>query len=63
MREMEPVIQDYVTKLMDRLHERSGLGQNIDISGWFNFTTFDLMGDLAFSESFRCLEKGEYNPW
>lgn len=61
MKAQEPIIQQYVTLLMDKLHERAG--QKIDITEWFNFTTFDLMGDLAFSESFHCLQRSEYNPW
>lgn len=61
MREQEPIVQQYVNLLMDKLHERGG--QKIDIMSWFNFTTFDLMGDLAFSDSFGCLATGEYNSW
>ncbi|KIW01823.1 uncharacterized protein PV09_06675 [Verruconis gallopava] len=61
MREQEPIIQQYVDLLMDKLHERAG--QKIDIVSWFNFTTFDLMGDLAFSESFHCLQQSQYHPW
>ena len=61
MKEQEPIVQEYVNLLMDKLHERGE--QKIDICSWFNFTTFDLMGDLAFSESFHCLRSGEYNSW
>lgn len=61
MREQEPIIQEYVSLLIQKLRER--VDQKVDIMAWLNFTTFDLMGDLAFSENFKCLEKGEYNPW
>ena len=30
---------------------------------WYNWTTFDLIGDLAFGESFGCLENCTYHPW
>lgn len=30
---------------------------------WFNFATFDLIGDLSFGESFNALESEEYNSW
>ena len=30
---------------------------------WYNFTTFDVLGDLAFGEPFGCLESGDYHPW
>jgi hypothetical protein len=31
--------------------------------GWFNFTAFDIIGDLAFCEPFQALEKGAYHKW
>lgn len=30
-----------------------------DLKHWYNFTTFDVIGDLAFGEPFGCLERGE----
>ena len=33
------------------------------MTSWFNFLTFDVIGDLAFGEPFGCLESGELNPW
>lgn len=30
---------------------------------WYNFLTFDLIGDLAFGESFGCLDLGLLHPW
>lgn len=32
-----------------------------DMRHWYTFTTFDLIGDLAFGAPFGCLEKGETN--
>lgn len=32
-------------------------------SSGYNFTTFDVIGDLAFGEAFGCLETGQYHPW
>jgi averantin hydroxylase len=34
-----------------------------DLVVWFNWTTFDIIGRLAFGESFGCLEKRENHPW
>lgn len=34
---------------------------NIGLS--VNFCTFDILGELAFSSSFGCLESAEYHPW
>ncbi|KAF6839218.1 cytochrome p450 [Colletotrichum plurivorum] len=35
----------------------------IDIAAWYNFTTFDIIGDLAFGEPFGCLENSDWHPW
>lgn len=34
----------------------------VDMTLWYNFATFDIVGHLAFGQSFRCLEKGVYDP-
>lgn len=35
----------------------------VDIVKWLNFTTFDIVGDLALGESFHCLEESKYHGW
>ncbi|CAF9926361.1 hypothetical protein IMSHALPRED_006941 [Imshaugia aleurites] len=35
----------------------------VDIVKWLNFTTFDIVGDLALGESFHCLEDSNYHGW
>jgi len=34
-------------------------GQEVDISLWLNFYSFDVMGDLAFGSSFDMLTSGK----
>ena len=62
----EALMQRYVDLLIKRLrekaHDRASQGQ-ADISAWLNWTTFDMVGDLAFGESFGCLQAGDYHPW
>ena len=62
MREQESVVMQYVDLLIQRLHEYSKNGPQ-DMVAWYNWTTFDLIGDLTFNESFDCLEKATYDPW
>ncbi|KAK4150684.1 Isotrichodermin C-15 hydroxylase [Chaetomidium leptoderma] len=58
MTAQEPVIQGYVDLLMRRLREQSGRGKAVvDMVQWYNWTTFDVVGDLVFAESFGCLEE------
>lgn len=64
MREQEPIIRSYVDLLMRRLRENCGGGAKpVDMTAWFNFTTFDVIGDLALGESFGCLEQSNWHSW
>jgi cytochrome P450 len=35
----------------------------VDIAKWCNFLTFDMIGELAFGQSYGCLETGASHPW
>lgn len=63
--QQEPIIQNYVNGFLKKLQDRSlSSGKTtVNIVEWFNFTLFDIIGDLCFGESFKCLEKCEYEPW
>lgn len=46
MREQEPIIKSYIDLLMKRLKENCNDGHTpVDMSSWFNFTTFDVSVD------------------
>ncbi|KAK0701923.1 cytochrome P450 [Lasiosphaeria miniovina] len=67
LKSQEPFIQRLVNLLVSRLHEQvqaqpSGRAE-LDIAPWFNFTTFDIFGDLGFGESFDCLQDSRLHPW
>ncbi|KAJ5106184.1 hypothetical protein N7456_002859 [Penicillium angulare] len=62
MRDQEPLIRKYVDLLIAKLHENCKAGPLV-VSDWYNFTTFDIIGDLAFGESFGCLESCKYDDW
>ncbi|KAG6368859.1 hypothetical protein INS49_003075 [Diaporthe citri] len=61
MYEQEPIVQKYVDLWLSQLSKKSG--ETFDIIPWFNFLTFDIIGDLVFAESFGCIKKGGYHPW
>lgn len=67
MRAQEPTIGGCVDLLMQRLRERAvdaeGNLQAINICDWMTYTTFDIIGSLAFGSSFGCLEESAYHPW
>lgn len=64
LRDQQPIIQHYVNLLMNRLREQCRDGrQPLNLVRWFNYTTFDVVGDLAFGESFHCLDESDYAPF
>ncbi|CAG9946963.1 unnamed protein product [Clonostachys rosea f. rosea IK726] len=59
----EEVIKQYVDLFIGRLLVRAKSGEVVDLVAWYNFATFDLIGDLAFGQSFGCLDTEAYHPW
>ncbi|KAK6383769.1 hypothetical protein LTS17_003061 [Exophiala oligosperma] len=64
LRGQEGIMQSYVSLLIRRLQAHATSSNPVvDMNKWYNFTTFDLIGDLAFGEPFGCLESEGYHPW
>ena len=63
LREQEDLITGYITLLIDKLSDSAASGTKVDMVKWYNFTTFDIVSDLAFGESFYSLKNGQYHPW
>jgi len=59
----EALIMQYVDKLFAHLRKDAAQRTPTDVVKWFNFTTFDIIGDLALGESFHCLDQSDYHPW
>ncbi|CZR68563.1 related to cytochrome P450 monooxygenase [Phialocephala subalpina] len=63
MRQQEPMITQYIDLLIQRLRENCEGDKALNVAAWYNYTTFDIIGDLAFGEPFGCLEGSDYHPW
>lgn len=63
--EQQPVLESYVKKLIGNLRGQlsSPNRGDVDLVKWFNWTTFDIIGDFSFGESFNCLENQDDHPW
>ncbi|KAE9369395.1 cytochrome P450 monooxygenase-like protein [Stipitochalara longipes BDJ] len=57
LRDYESRIIGHADTLVTQLQDRSG--QEVDASLWFNFYSFEVMGDLAFGNSFGMLTSGK----
>lgn len=64
MLDQQPIIRSYVDRLFDKLREKAASGDGpVNVVNWYNYTTFDVIGDLAFGEPFGCLDTFTYHPW
>ncbi|KAF2666106.1 averantin oxidoreductase [Microthyrium microscopicum] len=61
--EQEPIVKDYMDKVIFNLRRLATSQETFNICDWFNYFTFDTMGDLAFGEPFGCLDNGTYQEW
>lgn len=61
--DQEKIIQGYMSKVISHLSKFAAGERSFDICDWFNYFTFDTLGDLAFGESFGCLDEGKYQEW
>ncbi|KAI1821981.1 putative cytochrome P450 monooxygenase [Xylaria intraflava] len=65
MREQEPIICSYVNLLISRLHAAAQKTTRQNLREWYNWTVFDVIGDLSFGVEggFGCLKESDNHPW
>ena len=69
LKAQEPIIESFVDLLISRLKEELTFSESasnevvLNMVDWYNYTAFDIIGDLAFGESFDCLRDGVLHPW
>ena len=67
LQQQEAILNHYfellISKLRDKIRRRNSAAKKVKLTRWYNFTTFDIVGDLCFGESFEMLEKEEYDLW
>jgi cytochrome P450 len=61
--QQERLIRVYIDLLCERLSECAQSAQAVDMTRWYNLTTFDLIADLCFGKSLGGLETGKSNAW
>lgn len=57
LREQEPLLQGYVDMLIKRLKARADTGDITNMTEYYNYITFDIIGDLSLGQPFGCLEQ------
>ena len=65
LREEEKIVEKYVDLLIQKLRDRVHGPEDgkVDITKYFNYVAFDIIGDLALGESFGALQNEVYHFW
>ena len=66
--EQEAMVKGHVDLLIQKLseiihHDASRTTAVVDLLQWFNYTTFDVIGDFVWGSSFDCLGQAHPHPW
>ncbi|TVY19188.1 Cytochrome P450 monooxygenase [Lachnellula arida] len=61
----EPLIKEYIDLFISRLNEKASSPATnvVNMVAWYNYTTFDVLGSLAFGDDFSCLRSDDLHPW
>jgi cytochrome P450 len=56
--EQENIIQRCVDQFVSRIETDGASKQGLNMTKWFEMISFDILGEMAFGESFGCVENG-----
>lgn len=65
LREQESMLTSHTTHLVRKLEQLVQGPENgrVNMTNYYNFLTFDVIGDLCLGEPFGAIESGEYHEW
>jgi hypothetical protein len=59
--EQEGIIQGCVDQFVTRIGNDGGPGtKGLNMTKWYEMVSFDVLGEMTFGESFRCVESGTF---
>lgn len=56
--EQEAILQQNINAFVEKLGLLSKDSKGLDMVKWYEMVSFDILGEMAFGESFKCIEKG-----
>jgi cytochrome P450 len=59
--EQEHIVQGYVDMFIEKLGLKADRNEAVNLVDYLNYTTFDIIGDLAFGEPFGCLKDEKFH--
>lgn len=61
--DQEDIVQGYVDMFIQKIGVKGENGGTVNLVDYLNYTTFDIIGDLAFGEPFGCLKEERFHDW
>ncbi|KAL8641831.1 MAG: hypothetical protein Q9226_008579 [Calogaya cf. arnoldii] len=64
--EQEDIVQSCIDAFIPRVkttNTNATKERELDMTVWFEMLAFDILGEMAFGESFHCVEAGKPHPW
>lgn len=58
LRDYEPRVSRYTEQLIQAIDRVVAAGKPMDVSRWFSYYSFDVMGELSFGKAFDMLVRG-----
>lgn len=60
LRQQEGLTTQFVDLFISKIGEKAAANnQVVDLNSWYNYLTFDIIGEMAFGESFNCMASGK----
>lgn len=63
LKSQEPLIVEAVDRLIEKLGQAGQCPEGTDLVMWYNLTTFDIIGSLAFGQDFGGVASGTQHFW
>ena len=58
LNEQEAIVQRCINAFVDKLGQVGAGPKGINAVEWYEMIAFDILGEMAFGETFHCIEKG-----
>lgn len=56
--EQEEIVQGCVDKFIEKIADAAAGPQGLNMTDWYEMLAFDVLGEMAFGESFHCIDDG-----
>ena len=63
LKEQEDIVQKCVDEFVEKIGVLGKGERGLDMTEWYEMVSFDILGEMAFGESFHCVEKAEPHFW